>query len=57
MGTLPRTERDVFVARYYYLEPLEDLSRRTGFGQSKLKSMLLRTRRKLQKVLKEEGYR
>ena len=57
VGTLPRTERDVFVARYYYLEPLEDLSRRTGFGQSKLKSMLLRTRRKLQKVLKEEGYR
>jgi RNA polymerase sigma-70 factor (ECF subfamily) len=57
VGSLPRAERDVFVARYYFLVPLEELSRRTGFGQSKLKSMLLRTRRKLQKLLKEEGYR
>ena len=57
VGSLPRRERDVFVARYYFLVPLEELSRRTGFGQSKLKSMLLRTRRKLQKLLKEEGYR
>ena len=57
VGSRPRRERDVFVARYYFLVPLEELSRRTGFGQSKLKSMLLRTRRKLQKLLNEEGYR
>ena len=50
-------ERDVFVSRYYFLASLEELSRRTGFSQSKLKSMLFRTRKKLKRVLEEEGYR
>ena len=39
------------------MENLEELSRRTGFSQSKLKSMLFRTRKKLKRVLEEEGYR
>ena len=54
---LGKTERDVFVSRYYFLASLEELSRRTGFSQSKLKSMLFRTRKKLKRVLEEEGYR
>ncbi len=55
--TLPRRERDVFVGRYYFLAPLEELSRKTGCSQSKLKSMLFRTRKKLNRFLQEEGYR
>lgn len=54
--SLGKTERDVFVSRYYFLASLEELSRRTGFSRSKLKSMLLRTRKKLKRVLEEEGY-
>ena len=54
---LPRRERDIFVSRYYFLAPLEELSRKTGFSESKLKSMLFRTRKKLNRFLQEEGYR
>ena len=54
---LPPRERDVFVSRYYFLAPLEELSRKTGFSESKLKSMLFRTRKKLNRFLQEEGYR
>ncbi|MBR5093700.1 MAG: sigma-70 family RNA polymerase sigma factor [Oscillospiraceae bacterium] len=54
---LAARERDVFVCRYWFLAPLEELSRRTGYSQSKLKSMLARTRKKLDRYLREEGYR
>lgn len=54
---LPRQERDIFVSRYYFLTPLETLSRKSGFSESKLKSMLFRTRKKLNRFLQEEGYR
>ncbi len=57
LSNLKKNERDVFVSRYYFLVPLEDLSRRTGYTESKLKSMLFRTRKKLKDFLQEEGYR
>ena len=50
-----KTERLVFLARYWYFFSIKDIAERFGFTQSKVKSMLLRTRRKLQKYLKEEG--
>ena len=53
---LPKAERQVFVCRYWYLDPIADISTRFGYSQSKVKSMLLRTRRKLQSALKKEGY-
>lgn len=53
---LERRERDLFVCRYYFLTPLEELRRKTGWSESKLKSMLFRTRKKLKKFLREEGY-
>ena len=53
---LPRRERDIFVSRYFFLAPLEKLSRKSGWSESKLKSMLFRTRKKLKKFLREEGY-
>lgn len=56
VGRLKETERDVFVSRYYFLTPLEELSRKTGYSQSKLKSMLFRTRKRLYDYLREEGY-
>lgn len=51
---LPRTERRVFICRYWYLDPIANIAKEFGFSQSKVKSMLLRTRNKLKKELEKE---
>ena len=55
VAALPDVEKRVFVARYWYLTPVEDIARRMDFSQSKVKSMLYRTRGKLGRYLREEG--
>lgn len=55
LSQLPDTERRVFVCRYFYLDAISDICRQFGFGQSKVKSMLLRTRKKLKTYLSEQG--
>lgn len=52
---LPKEERQVFVCRYWYLDPIADIAKRFGFSQSKIKSMLARTRMKLRSTLSKEG--
>lgn len=52
---LPETERKVFVCRYWYLDSVQSIARRFGFSQSKVKSMLSRTRKKLLTYLEKEG--
>lgn len=56
MGSLPDTERDVFISRYWFLASVKEISEKFGFSESKVKSMLLRTREKLRKILAQEGY-
>ena len=56
LDTLEDTERRVFLMRYWYLEPIGNIAERFGFSQSKVTSMLFRTREKLRKRLHEEGY-
>ena len=51
---LPEIQRDVFICRYWYLDPIETICLQFGFSLSKVKSMLFRTRRRLQKYLKKE---
>ena len=53
---LPITEQQVFLRRYWYLESIADIAAAFGFSQSKVKSMLLRTRKKLYAHLQKEGY-
>lgn len=53
---LPETEQKVFLCRYWYLDPVADISKRFSFSESKVKSMLHRTRRKLRDELRKEGY-
>lgn len=48
--------RRVFLRRYWYLDSIDEIARRFGFSQSKVKSMLLRARRKLLKRLEEEEF-
>lgn len=52
---LPQEERRVFLARYWYLTPVAEIAEKLGFSQSKTASMLHRTRKKLQRLLQEEG--
>ena len=52
---LPETERKVFVLRYWHLATVAEIAERLDFSQSKVKSMLFRTRKKLSSFLKEEG--
>ena len=52
---LPDTERRVFLCRYWYLDSIMDIAGAFGFSQSKVKSMLARTRKKLLAYLRKEG--
>ena len=40
---------------YWYAASIREIAEKSGFSESKVKSMLLRTRRKLRAALKEEG--
>lgn len=55
LKTLPLIERRVFICRYWYLDPISSVSQQFGFTNSKVKSMLYRTRKKLLAYLKKEG--
>jgi RNA polymerase sigma-70 factor (ECF subfamily) len=55
LDSLPVDERRVFICRYWYFDSISDISKRFGFGQSKVKTMLMRTRKKLLAQLKKEG--
>ena len=52
---LPVTERRIFLLRYWYLDSIGDVAQKHGFSESKVKSMLHRTRQKLRRCLAEEG--
>ena len=53
---LPADERRVFLCRYWYVESIETIAEKFGFSQSKVKTVLYRTRAKLRKHFAKEGY-
>ena len=55
LGTLAETDRNIFVCRYWYHDSVSDISNRFGFGESKVKMSLLRSRQKLLKLLETKG--
>lgn len=55
LDCLDKTERDVFLARYWFAASISEIARKSGFTESKVKSMLHRTRKKLLARLKEDG--
>lgn len=55
LEVLPEEERRVFLCRYWYCDSIREISGRFGFGQSKVKMMLKRTRDKLRECLEKEG--
>lgn len=55
LRALPREQRWVFLRRYWYADPVAEIARRGHMTVSKVKSMLLRTRKKLKVYLEQEG--
>ena len=55
VAELPEEARRVFLARYWYLYPLSEIAQRLGLSESKVKSLLHRTRIRLREQLTEEG--
>ena len=53
---LPQTERQVFICRYWYMDAVSDIAKQFAFSESKIKSMLYRTRNKLRTMIEKEGY-
>lgn len=56
LNTLPAMERRVFLCRYWYMDSIKSIAQQFGFSQSKVTSMLHRTRGKLRTLLEKEGY-
>ena len=56
LDTLTKSERDVFLARYWAFASVEEISKQSGFSDSKIKSMLYRIRQRFNVFLAREGY-
>lgn len=56
LRTLPPEARNTFIGRYYFMDPLAEVARYCGMSESRAKSMLHRTRKKLRDYLVREGF-
>lgn len=56
LDSLPKAERDIFLRRYWFFDPIAVIAESYGFTQSKVTSMLHRMRGKLRKQLEKEGF-
>lgn len=55
LATLDRERRILFLRRYWYGDPIRDIARRYGVGESKVKTTLFRLRKDLKTYLEQEG--
>lgn len=53
---LPQAQCNVFVRRYWFADSIAQIARRYHMSESKVKSMLFRTRNALRGHLEKEGY-
>ena len=56
LRTLPEKKRSIFIRRYWFCDPVEDIAERFSMTVSNVKVTLMRTRNKLKKYLEKEGY-
>ena len=56
LAKLPEEQRNLFLRRYWYLDSISDIARRFACSESKVKTTLLRCRKRLREHLKEGGY-
>ena len=53
---LPEREGNVFVRRYFFMEPVSEIAVRYGMSENHVMVSLSRTRKKLKSRLKKEGF-
>ena len=56
LSKLSPADRKAFLRRYWYCDGVAEIAAGTGYSQSKVKSLLHRTRRGLKEHLRKEGY-
>lgn len=56
LRALPEARRNVFLRRYWYFDSVSAIAGRFAMSESKVKSMLFRTRNELRVYLSAEGY-
>lgn len=56
LGTLPSDARKIFMRRYFFGNSVNEISDMFGFGKSKVKMSLSRSRDALKSLLESEGY-
>lgn len=56
LGSLTVVDRRVFMQRYWAMSSIKDIATTYGFSQSKVASILHRTRKKLRLILEKEGF-
>ena len=52
----PEGNRNAFLCRYYYLDPLKEVAANCGMTESKCKTVLFRMRQSLKEYLTKEGF-
>jgi RNA polymerase sigma-70 factor (ECF subfamily) len=55
LDTLGKDDRRIFIMRFYLGMSITDVSHQLGFGESKVKVSIHRTRKKLADMMKKEG--
>ena len=55
LHSMSKDARIVFIRRYFHAESISDIAARFSMGESKVKSMLFRARKKLKVDLEKEG--
>ena len=56
LATLSDEKRNIFMRRYWYMDSIAAISKHYGLSQSKVKSILFRSRNQLREYLDKEGY-
>lgn len=56
LASLSSQKRRVFLLRYWYMESVQEIMGKCGFGKSKVETMLFRMRKELKEYLRERGY-
>lgn len=56
LSTLPDREQDIFLRRYFFVEESEKIAQRYNMKTATIQRNLSRTREKLRKFLRQEGY-
>lgn len=56
LNKISERDRNVFIARYYFVYPVSEISSRFGLSEKYVANILSRTRKRLIKYLTERGY-